>query len=597
MSTATSGSNANNELQIYTTLLAEGLNTAAACGVLANLQAESGFNPKNLQNSYEGSLGYNDESYTAAVDNGSYRNFSKDSAGYGIAQWTYSSRKKALYNYAKKTKNTSIGDLSMQIGFLISELKGKSGYSDYKSVWPMLLDIEDTDEGARKAGEKFCELFEKPKNPNAPTTRGNTAKYTFWEIYSNAKDIPKAVPNVGQQIVQIARSLLDLEYIWGGDLYKNNKQGTDCSGLVHYCYNEAGVSIPDNTADGYYNTYKKSAKIISEDEVAAADLLFYKSSKDNKVTHIAIANGSGGRIHAKDENSGIVEEQSLGNPTYILRVLSDAQTSQGEVPLVEEDEFESLDALEYTALTAYDPYISTMQKYLSRVEDAGYDYGYLIDLDHGEEFKFYIPEFTERAGALWGTVDIRGRSVAVRTYESTASRTVSISLDLYAGAGLYEPRSGESGEDTVGRMHKDAYFLKSLEYPDYTEAIIKPPPTVHLILGSAINFVGVVSEVSVEHLKPVDSYNRSMYLKVSFTVTQVAVNPIDYKDVRNSQYTIKSTEDIGSLLVGDIQGAITQTLTTNAPKAISSSPRVIVESLGNTYEPLISKLVRSMDDE
>ena len=57
--------------------------------------------PKNLQNSYESKLGFTDDTYTAAVDNGSYGNFVKDSAGYGLAQWTYWSRKENLLNFAR----------------------------------------------------------------------------------------------------------------------------------------------------------------------------------------------------------------------------------------------------------------------------------------------------------------------------------------------------------------------------------------------------------------------------------------------------------------------------------------------------------------
>ena len=38
-----------------------------------------------LQNNYEKKLGFNDDTYTKAVDNGSYNNFIKDSAGYGLA--------------------------------------------------------------------------------------------------------------------------------------------------------------------------------------------------------------------------------------------------------------------------------------------------------------------------------------------------------------------------------------------------------------------------------------------------------------------------------------------------------------------------------
>jgi hypothetical protein len=53
---------------------------------MGNLYAESGLRSNNLQNTYEKKLGMTDEQYTAAVDNGSYTNFVRDAAGYGLAQ-------------------------------------------------------------------------------------------------------------------------------------------------------------------------------------------------------------------------------------------------------------------------------------------------------------------------------------------------------------------------------------------------------------------------------------------------------------------------------------------------------------------------------
>jgi uncharacterized protein YcbK (DUF882 family) len=63
----------------------KGLNDYGIAGLMGNLQAESGLKPTNLQNSYESKLGMNDAEYTAAVDAGTYTNFVKDSAGYGLA--------------------------------------------------------------------------------------------------------------------------------------------------------------------------------------------------------------------------------------------------------------------------------------------------------------------------------------------------------------------------------------------------------------------------------------------------------------------------------------------------------------------------------
>ena len=85
-----------NEERIWNYLRSAGLNACGAAGLMGNLYAESGLIPTNLQNTCEKKLGYTDAAYTAAVDRGAYTNFAKDSAGYGLAQWTYWSRKQSL---------------------------------------------------------------------------------------------------------------------------------------------------------------------------------------------------------------------------------------------------------------------------------------------------------------------------------------------------------------------------------------------------------------------------------------------------------------------------------------------------------------------
>lgn len=117
-----------NEEKIWNYLKVQGFNDFGIAGLMGNLYAESGLKSTNLQNTYEKSLGFTDDSYTAAVDNGSYTNFVHDSAGYGLAQWTYYSRKQNLLNYAKSI-GASIGDLEMQLQFLVKELNGYSGMS------------------------------------------------------------------------------------------------------------------------------------------------------------------------------------------------------------------------------------------------------------------------------------------------------------------------------------------------------------------------------------------------------------------------------------------------------------------------------------
>lgn len=110
-----------NEKIIWDYFKAKGLNDFGVAGLMGNLRAESGLSPTNLQNSYEKKLKMTDKEYTAAVDDGSYKNFVYDKAGYGLAQWTFWSLKERMLEYARSVEK-SIGDLGMQLDFLYLEL-------------------------------------------------------------------------------------------------------------------------------------------------------------------------------------------------------------------------------------------------------------------------------------------------------------------------------------------------------------------------------------------------------------------------------------------------------------------------------------------
>lgn len=167
-------STTDNAKTIWDFLKGKGLNDYAIAGLMGNLKAESALNPKNLQGSYEKKLGFTDETYTAAVDNGSYNNFVKDKAGYGLAQWTYWSRKQNLLNFAK-SKNTSIGNLSMQLEFLWKELQG------YKSVMETLNKATSILE----ASNTVLKGYERPAN-QGESVQKKRASYgqTYYDKYA-----------------------------------------------------------------------------------------------------------------------------------------------------------------------------------------------------------------------------------------------------------------------------------------------------------------------------------------------------------------------------------------------------------------------------
>lgn len=166
-----------NEQKIWSFLLGKIGNKFGVAGLMGNLYAESGLNPQNLENAYEKKLGYTDASYTSAVDNGYYGNFSTDSAGYGLAQWTYRTRKAALLNYAH-AKCVSIGDLNMQLNFLWKELS---------ESYPGVVSALKTASSVRAASDVVMVKFENPRDQSEAAKAGR-AKFgqSFYDKFASA---------------------------------------------------------------------------------------------------------------------------------------------------------------------------------------------------------------------------------------------------------------------------------------------------------------------------------------------------------------------------------------------------------------------------
>lgn len=126
---------------------------AGIAGLMGNMYAESGLRANNLQQIYEKKLGMTDDEYTAAVDDGTYTNFVRDSAGYGLIQLTWWQRKEAYLKYAK-SKGKSIGDCETQLEYILKEIKG------YTQVYNVLK----TTESIREASDIVLHQYEAPSD-------------------------------------------------------------------------------------------------------------------------------------------------------------------------------------------------------------------------------------------------------------------------------------------------------------------------------------------------------------------------------------------------------------------------------------------------
>lgn len=151
---------------IFNKLTAAIGNPYGVCGMMGNIQAESGFVSNNAQNSGMARLNKTDAQYTAEVDNGTYTKFTTDYIGYGLCQWTTPGRKKALLTFAKQA-NKSVGDEDMQIDYLLYELR-----TSYKSV----LKVLQTATSVKEASDYVVKKFERPKDQSVSALGKRQAK-------------------------------------------------------------------------------------------------------------------------------------------------------------------------------------------------------------------------------------------------------------------------------------------------------------------------------------------------------------------------------------------------------------------------------------
>ena len=106
-----------NRDKIYNYLKDKGFNDVGIAAIMGNLRQESVFSPSNVQDN----MGYTDEDYVKGIKNGSIsrEDFINDARGFGIAQWTYPTRKANLYDALGPEK---IDSLDAQLDFMYDEM-------------------------------------------------------------------------------------------------------------------------------------------------------------------------------------------------------------------------------------------------------------------------------------------------------------------------------------------------------------------------------------------------------------------------------------------------------------------------------------------
>lgn len=115
------------------------------------------------------------------MDENAYPDFVRDKVGYGLAQWTFWSRKEALLKFARD-KGKSIGDLQMQLDFLWKELN-----TGYQAVLIVLQNAENIGE----ASDAVLLWYERPAD-QSDAVQKKRAGYGqgYYEKYAGDGELP-----------------------------------------------------------------------------------------------------------------------------------------------------------------------------------------------------------------------------------------------------------------------------------------------------------------------------------------------------------------------------------------------------------------------
>ena len=175
---------------IWDRLLGDIGNKYGVAGLMGNLVAESNLIPYRLQGDF--SNGYSDSiKYTEQVDNGTISEYDfvhngPNGGGYGLAQWTFYSRKQALYNM-KKQMSVSIGDIVLAVNYLIFEL-----HNSYPSVYNVLVNATSI----REASDTVLHDFERPADQSeaVEVNRANLGQVVY-NTYANTDPDPDPDPD------------------------------------------------------------------------------------------------------------------------------------------------------------------------------------------------------------------------------------------------------------------------------------------------------------------------------------------------------------------------------------------------------------------
>lgn len=138
------------------------------------------------------------------------------------------------------------------------------------------------------------------------------------EVVSREAITASGAVSLGDEIALRAIAQVGTHYRYGGaDL-----NGFDCSGLVYYIHRELGLSTPRTAAEQY-----AASTPVNVRRLMPGDLLFFRTGKRARVSHVGIYAGGGRFVHAP-QTGKLIELRDLSDEYYAPRLIGAGRLRQ-----------------------------------------------------------------------------------------------------------------------------------------------------------------------------------------------------------------------------------------------------------------------------
>lgn len=275
---------------IFNELISHGASIAGACGVLANVSAES--------------------SFSTALNNGD------SGLASGLCQW-HPDRWNNLVLKVKENNSKPLDSIERQTSFLIWEIS--KGYAD---LWQKICTAEDG-QGAYNVGYQMCFDFERPANKAVKSDeRGNSARNTYWPIFMYGKIENKKFVNGSDGVIDAAVQWaikIAEDSTHGYD--QSNRKGPDydCSSFVCAAYRQAGIKVDFLTT---HTMYDKFLELGFQDVTDMVDLKTGRGTQPGDImlepsSHTEMIASPDGRIVGAHGNKDGKPGESKNNEIYV----------------------------------------------------------------------------------------------------------------------------------------------------------------------------------------------------------------------------------------------------------------------------------------